>query len=166
MLPVSYTPQGLERHRMKIYKLKREQKLPVTIYEAWDFFSNPSNLLLITPPWLGFVIKSELPEKMYPGMIVTYTVTPFMNIPVNWVSEITHVDKPNLFVDEQRFGPYRMWHHEHLFRETPDGVAITDLVHYALPLGVLGRIAHELFVKRQLNEIFEFRKNYLEKKFA
>lgn len=151
---------------MKIYKLKREQEIPVTIDHAWDFFSNPRNLLLITPPRLGFVIKSDLPEKIYPGMIAMYTVTPFMTIPVNWVTEITHVARPNLFVDEQRFGPYRMWHHEHMFRETPGGVEVTDLIHYALPLGPLGRIAHELFVKRQLNEIFEFRKQYLEKKFG
>ncbi|MEQ9620219.1 MAG: SRPBCC family protein [Deltaproteobacteria bacterium] len=151
---------------MKIYKLKREQVIPITINEAWDFFSNPGNLRLITPPWLGFAIKSELPEKIYPGMIVTYTVTPFMNIPVNWVTEITHMERPNLFVDEQRFGPYRMWHHEHLFRETSGGVEVRDLIHYALPLGSLGRIAHELFIKRQLNEIFEFRKQYLKKKFC
>lgn len=151
---------------MKIYKLKREQEIPVTIGQAWDFFSNPRNLPLITPPWLGFVIKSDLPEKMYPGMIVMYTVAPFMNIPVNWVTEITHVERPNLFVDEQRFGPYRMWHHEHMFRETHGGVEVTDLIHYALPLGPLGRIAHELFIKRQLNEIFEFRRQYMEKKFC
>lgn len=151
---------------MKIYKLKREQELPVTIDEAWDFFSNPRNLQLITPPWLGFDIKSDLPEKMYPGMMVTYTVTPFMNIRVNWVTEITHVLKPNLFVDEQRIGPYRMWHHEHLFREIEKGVEVTDLVHYALPLGPLGRVAHELIVKRQLDEIFEFRRQFLKKRFS
>lgn len=151
---------------MKIYKLKREQELPISIDEAWDFFSNPRNLQLITPPWLGFVIKSDLPEEMYPGMIVTYTVTPFMNIPVNWVTEITHVHKPNLFVDEQRIGPYRMWHHEHLFREIKSGVEVTDLIHYALPLDPLSRVAHELIVKRQLDEIFEFRRQFLKKRFG
>ena len=151
---------------MKIYKLKRKQDIPITIDEAWDFFSNPGNLLLITPPWLGFVIKSELPEQMYPGMIVTYTVTPVMNIPVSWVTEITHVESPNLFVDEQRFGPYKMWHHEHHFRETEGGVEVTDLIHYALPLGPLGRLAHELMIKRQLDEIFEFRRQFLKKRFG
>jgi len=151
---------------MKLYRLHRTQKLPLSLNEAWDFFSNPRNLALITPPSLGFKVTSEVPPRMYQGMIVTYTVTPLLNYPVRWVTEITHVDEGRMFVDEQRFGPYRFWHHQHLFEETEGGVEVTDLIHYALPLGPLGRIAHSLIVKRQLDEIFEFRRKYLKEKFG
>ncbi len=151
---------------MKLYKFTRKQELPLSIEKAWSFFSNPGNLTLITPPWLGFSVTSDVPRKMYEGMIVTYTVTPVWNVPVEWVTEITHVDEPRLFVDEQRFGPYSFWHHQHLFKDIKGGVEVTDLIHYALPLGPLGRLAHELFVKRQLNEIFDFRRRYLEKEYG
>jgi len=151
---------------MKLYRLHRTQKLPLSLNEAWDFFSNPRNLAIITPPSLGFKVTSEVPPRMYQGMIVTYTVTPLLNYPVRWVTEITHVDEGRMFVDEQRFGPYRFWHHQHLFEETEGGVEVTDLIHYALPLGPLGRIAHSLIVKRQLDEIFEFRRKYLKEKFG
>jgi ligand-binding SRPBCC domain-containing protein len=151
---------------MKLYRLLRTQKLPLSANEAWDFFSNPRNLALITPPSLGFKVTSDVPPKMYQGMIVTYTVTPLLNFPVRWVTEITHVDEGRMFVDEQRFGPYKFWHHQHIFEETEGGVEVTDLIHYALPFGPLGRIAHSLIVKRQLDEIFEFRRNYLEERFG
>lgn len=151
---------------MKLYTISRKLGLPLSIEKVWSFFSNPENLTLITPPGLGFNITSDVPQKMYEGMIITYTITPVLNFPVRWVTEITHVDEPRLFVDEQRFGPYRFWHHQHLFKEINGGVEVTDLIHYALPLGPLGRIAHELFVKRQLNEIFDFRRRYLEKEFG
>ena len=151
---------------MKLYRFLRKQETPLSIEKAWDFFSNPGNLALITPPSLGFKVTSVVPPKMYQGMIVTYTVTPLLNYPVQWVTEITHVDEPRMFVDEQRFGPYKFWHHQHIFEETEGGVEITDLIHYALPFGPLGRIAQVLIVKRQLDEIFEFRRNYLEKKFG
>lgn len=151
---------------MKLYRLHRTQKLPLSVNEAWDFFSNPRNLALITPPSLGFKVTSDVPPKMYQGMIVTYTVTPLLNYPVRWVTEITHVDEGRMFVDEQRFGPYKFWHHQHIFEETEGGVEMTDLIHYALPFGPLGRIAHSLIVKRQLDEIFDFRRKYLEEKFC
>lgn len=142
---------------MKIYQLKTTQKLPVSIDIAWDFFSNPKNLAKITPARLNFKIKSELPEKMRQGMIIVYTVRPVMNIPVTWVTEITHVNEPFYFVDEQRFGPYKMWHHEHIFREVDDGIIMEDIVSYALPLGFLGRIAHWIFVRKKVQEIFKYR---------
>jgi len=142
---------------MKIYQLKTIQKLPVSIDFAWDFFSNPKNLAKITPARLNFKIKSELPEKMRQGMIIVYTVRPVMNIPVTWVTEITHVNEPFYFVDEQRFGPYKMWHHEHIFREVDDGIIMEDIVSYALPLGFLGRIAHWFFVSKKVQEIFKYR---------
>jgi ligand-binding SRPBCC domain-containing protein len=151
---------------MKLYRLHRTQKLPLSVNEAWDFFSNPRNLALITPPSLGFKVTSDVPPKMYQGMILTYTVTPLLNYPVRWVTEITHMDEGRMFVDEQRFGPYKFWHHQHIFEETQGGVEITDLIHYALPFGPIGRIAHSLIVKRQLDEIFEFRREYLKEKFG
>lgn len=151
---------------MKIYSLERTIKLKMTMAESWEFFSNPNNLPLITPPSLNLNITSELPDEMYTGMIITYTVAPILNIPMTWVTEITHVDEPNFFVDEQRFGPYKFWHHQHRFKEIQGGVEATDLVHYALPLDPLSRIAKDLIVTKQLNEIFEFRSEYLERRFG
>jgi ligand-binding SRPBCC domain-containing protein len=133
---------------------------------AWDFFSNPRRLAEITPPWLNFRVTSNLPEKMYAGMIIAYQIRPFGNIAVNWLSEITHVQEPFLFVDEQRSGPYRLWHHQHVFREITGGVEMTDLVHYALPYGVLGRMLHRLAIATRLGAIFDFRQARLEQIFG
>lgn len=151
---------------MKIYSLKRSIKLKMTLEESWDFFSNPNNLTLITPPSLNLNITSKLKDKMYPGMIITYTVAPILNIPMTWVTEITHVDEPRFFIDEQRFGPYKFWHHQHRFEEIEGGVEATDLVNYALPFDPLSRMANSLIVKKQLKEIFDFRSDYLEKRFG
>ena len=143
---------------MKIYTLKRKQELPISIDEAWDFFSSPGNLKKITPAEMGFDIISEGGDvPMYPGMIIRYIVRPTLNIPSHWVTEITHVKKPYYFVDEQRFGPYAFWHHQHKFKPTEKGILMEDEVNYALPLGILGRFAHGIFVKRQLEEIFDHR---------
>ncbi|GJM16535.1 MAG: SRPBCC domain-containing protein [Thermodesulfobacteriota bacterium] len=151
---------------MKIYSLERTIKLKMSMSESWDFFSNPNNLSLITPPSLNLNITSKLPDKMYTGMIITYTVAPMLNIPMTWVTEITHVEEPNFFIDEQRFGPYKFWHHQHRFKEIEGGVEAKDLVHYALPLDPLCRIANSLIVTKQLNEIFDFRSDYLENRFG
>ena len=151
---------------MKIYSLQVSQALPISLRMAWDFFSNPSMLAEITPPWLSFRVTSCLPEKMYAGLIITYQVRPFANIAVNWLSEITHVEEPFLFVDEQRAGPYRLWHHQHTFREIAGGVEITDLVHYALPYGIFGRLLHRIMVATRLREIFDFRQARLEQIFG
>lgn len=151
---------------MKIYSLKRSIKLKMTMEESWDFFSNPNNLTLITPPSLNLNITSKLPDKMYAGMIITYTVAPILNIPMTWVTEITHVDEPRFFIDEQRFGPYKFWHHQHRFEQIEGGVEATDLVNYALPLDPLSRTANSLIVKKQLKEIFDFRSEYLKKRFG
>jgi len=142
----------------KYYRLHNKQELSISIEEAWDFFSSPKNLKKITPSYLGFEVTSDNPEKMYPGMIITYIVKPILGIPLKWMTEITQVRKHEFFIDEQRVGPYKLWHHQHLFTETKNGVMMEDIVHYILPLGILGRIAHGLFVKRQLNEIFSHRK--------
>ncbi len=151
---------------MKLYRLHRTQCLPVSMAEAWDFFSNPQNLPHITPPFLHFQVTSPLPGKMYPGMIITYQITSAWRIPVRWITEITHVVEPYLFVDEQRFGPYRLWHHQHLFREITGGIEMQDIVHYALPLGWFGRTVHEFLVRHRLREIFDFRQQVLENMFG
>lgn len=142
----------------RIHYLQSAQKLPVSLEQAWDFFSNPHNLLTITPPFLNLrVTNKSYGTRMYPGQIITYRVKPLLGIPVFWMTEITHVDEGRLFVDEQRQGPYQLWHHQHHFEPIEGGVEMTDVVHYALPLGPLGSLAHRLTVKRQLERIFTFR---------
>jgi len=116
-----------------MHQLKKVQKLPINLQTAWDFFSSPKNLVTITPDELGFTILSELPEKMYPGLFIKYKVTPLLGIPLTWVTEITHVEELQFFVDEQRVGPYSIWHHQHFFKEIPGGVEMTDIVDYKLP---------------------------------
>ncbi len=149
-----------------IYSLEVEQFVPVSLAEAWAFFSSPGNLSKITPEHMGFKITSGAPDKMYAGQIITYKVSPVPGIKTNWTTEITHVSEGRYFIDEQRFGPYRMWHHEHHFEEREDGVMMTDRVSYKLPFGFLGRIAHFIFVKKQLEQIFSFREKQLEKLFG
>lgn len=152
---------------MKLYQLKTSQKLPISIQTAWEFFSNPTNLSKITPPWLNFEVRTKLPEKMYCGMITTYFVRPLLNIPQTWVTEITHVNQPNYFVDEQRFGPYKFWHHQHSFTKTEDGgVIMDDIVSYVIPFGFLGRIINYFIVSKKVKEIFDYRKTVLEKMFV
>jgi len=153
---------------MSVHTLKRIQRLPIPLETAWEFFSSPANLKTITPSYMGFHIKSD-PDtinKMYPGQIIAYTVSPLLGIPLFWMTEITHVQEGEFFVDEQRVGPYALWHHQHHFRTIPGGVEMTDLVHYRLPLGVLGRLAHSLFVRSQLNTIFDYRFRVLEERFG
>lgn len=148
-----------ELKKYTMYELKRVQKIPISLQEAWDFFSSPKNLATITPDELGFVIKSELPEKMYPGMFIEYTVKPLFGIPMTWVTEITHVEYLKYFVDEQRVGPYSIWHHQHFFKEIPGGVEATDIVNYQLPFAPFGNIVHPILVKGKLNQIFDYRWN-------
>jgi len=151
---------------LKIYIIDQTQILPVTLEKAWDFFSNPANLEEITPPWLKFNIHSDIEEEMYPGMIIRYRVTALFGIPMNWVTEITQAEKKKYFIDEQRFGPYKFWHHQHHFRAVDNGVEIRDIVHYGLPFGILGRIVHAFKIKGQLREIFEYRQRFLGKRFG
>lgn len=141
--------------------------MPITLAEAWEFFSNPRNLAIITPPHMGFrILYISGNGKMYPGQIIRYRIQAIPGINMHWVTEITHVKEPNYFVDEQRFGPYALWHHQHHFREVEGGVEMTDEVNYALPLGPLGTLAHLLFVKRELNRIFDYRYKKLETLFV
>ena len=142
----------------KVYNLKKVQILQVSISQAWNFFSSPANLAKITPANLGFnIISKHHGEKMYPGQIIEYIVKPFLGISLYWMTEITHVEDEKFFIDEQRQGPYSLWHHQHHFKETNAGVEMTDIVHYKLPLWFLGDIANTLFVRDQLNKIFDHR---------
>jgi len=151
---------------MKVYTLKRTQFLPVRLADAWEFFSSPMNLEKITPSQMGFqILYKSGGDKMYPGQLIRYMVGVLPLIKLHWVTEITHVDKPFYFVDEQRFGPYALWHHQHHFSEVEGGVQMTDEVNYAIPLGFIGRLAHWFFVGRKVNAIFEHRYSALEKYF-
>lgn len=152
---------------MAYYQLTQTQKIPSTINQVWDFISSPNNLKEITPKHMGFLVTGNTArEKMYPGMIITYKVSPLLGIKINWVTEITHIKDNEYFVDEQRIGPYAMWHHEHKIEPIDGGVLMTDIVTYQPPLGILGAIANHLFIKNQLQHIFEFRTMALEKKFG
>lgn len=148
---------------MAIYKMIRKQVIPADISSLWDFFKDPSNLTAITPSYMNFVIKTmDTNDDIYAGQMITYSVAPIAKIPLFWMTEITAVEKHRYFIDEQRRGPYKMWHHQHHFTTTDKGVEMTDIVHYELPLGILGQIAHWLFVKRQLNQIFDYRYHKIE----
>jgi ligand-binding SRPBCC domain-containing protein len=152
---------------MSLHSLSTVQKLPISIEEAWTFFSSPKNLKVITPDYMGFKITSDLGDgKMYSGQIISYIVTPVLNVPMEWVTEISHVSEPHYFVDEQRFGPYAFWHHKHFFKEIEGGVEMTDTVHYKVPLGPIGDLVNALFVKNKLKEIFDYRYQKLESLFG
>lgn len=146
---------------MKIYTLETKQLLPITVDEAWDFLSDPKNLKEITPDYMGFHIISGDKKKMYAGQIIQYVVTPVAGIKTKWVTEITHVKDKEYFVDEQRFGPYALWHHKHFIRSVPGGVEMEDIVDYKLPFGYLGRLVHPYLVGPKLKEIFGYRRKKL-----
>jgi len=151
---------------MKIYNLKRIQLLPISLPEAWEFFSSPGNLSKITPEYMGFkILYLSGGDKAYAGQIIRYRVSILPGIKVHWVTEITQLKELAYFIDEQRFGPYTLWHHQHHFKEVPGGVEMTDEVNYAIPLGLLGRFAHWLFVGKEVNTIFEHRFRILEQYF-
>lgn len=151
----------------RTFTIQTIQRIPVSIETAWAFFSNPANLQAITPPHLGFqIISKHHGEKMYPGQIIEYRVRPLLNLPLYWMTEITHVEEGRFFVDEQRYGPYSLWHHQHHFKPIEGGVEMTDIVHYRIPLGILGNWAHALFIKQQLQSIFDYRYARVEKRFG
>lgn len=152
---------------MATFSLKTVQCIPVDLDTAWEFFSSPANLKTITPDKLGFQILSKHHgSTMYPGQIIEYKVKPVLGIPIYWMTEITHVQDKKYFVDEQRFGPYQLWHHQHHFKTIEGGVEMTDIVHYRNPLGFLGNIGNSLFIKNQLKQIFEFRFKKVEELFG
>lgn len=147
---------------MAVFQLEFEQLLNASIDEVWDFISNPANLKTITPEYMGFNIQmKQMPDKMYAGQIIRYKVSPLLNIPMTWVTEITHVKEKEYFVDEQLVGPYKLWHHEHFIEETKNGVIMKDILTYSPPLGMLGSIANSIIIKRKINQIFDFREKKL-----
>jgi len=148
-----------------MYQLKTKQFVKTDMATCWDFFSDPKNLSKITPQSMGFIVRTELPDKMYEGLMIEYTVSPMLGIPMNWITEIKTVKNHSFFVDEQRKGPYRIWHHEHHFKEVEGGVEMTDIVSYELPLGFLGRIMHPILVKNKLKEIFDYRRQKVDELF-
>jgi ligand-binding SRPBCC domain-containing protein len=149
---------------MRIHSLVQKQFIPVSLDIAWDFFSAPANLDKITPPSMGFKIIEGNTGKMYPGQFIIYTVRPMLGIPVTWVTEITQVKEKEFFIDEQRMGPYKIWHHQHFFKEVPGGVEMLDIIHYAMPFGVFGNLALPI-VKKKLGMIFSFRQDVINRKF-
>ena len=150
---------------MKVYKKETVQFVNATLDECWLFFSNPKNLQKITPESMGFQITDFDGNLMYAGQIIQYTVTPLLGLKLSWTTEITQVKDKSYFIDEQRFGPYSFWHHKHFFEEVEGKVKMTDVVHYALPLGFIGRIMNGLIVEHKLKEIFEHRRLIVDKLF-
>ncbi len=152
---------------MGFYQFKRSQTFTNSVDELWGFISNPQNLKRITPDYMGFDITSaDIPDKMYEGMMITYKVSPLLGIKTTWVTEITHVEDKHYFVDEQRVGPYKIWHHQHFLESTPDGTLMKDIISYQPPFGFLGGIANSLIIKSKLEEIFAYRTKALKEVFG
>jgi ligand-binding SRPBCC domain-containing protein len=151
---------------MKVYTLVRKQFFPISIHQAWDFFSSPKNLAKITPLKMDFrILDISGNDEIYAGQIIRYKIKALPFYTVYWVTEITHVQEPYYFVDDQRSGPFALWRHKHSFKEVDGGVEMTDEVSYAIPFGPLGLLAHWLFVRREVNAIFNHRFETLEKQF-
>lgn len=140
-----------------MYQLKRTQLIRTDFQTCWDYFSAPGNLHVITPDYIDFRVHTAVPEKLYEGLIIRYTIRPILGIPLTWISEIKTWREDRYFIDEQRRGPYKLWHHEHHFREVEGGVEMTDVITYLMPFGVFGRLVHWLFIRRQLERIFDYR---------
>ena len=150
-----------------MHHLFLKQILPITLEQGWDFFSDPNNLKTITPPYMGFEVESFSGQKeLHAGQIISYTVRPFFGIPLKWVTEITLAKAPDFFVDEQRIGPFTFWHHKHYLVKTNNGVEMIDSLHYKLPLGPLGNLVHLLFVRKRLEEIFNYRQKIIKEIFS
>jgi ligand-binding SRPBCC domain-containing protein len=150
---------------MKLYKIETVQHINTTIEECWDFFSSPKNLQTITPNNMSFVIQDFDEKRMYPGQIITYTLKPLLGIKVSWVTEITVSKENEYFIDMQLFGPYKLWHHKHFFEPAETGVKMTDIVHYALPFGFLGRIMNKWIVESKVKSIFDYRRHKIDEIF-
>lgn len=151
---------------MKLYQLHSKQALPITKKEAWNFLSSPANLKVITPDHMGFNILTGADRPMFPGQIIQYKVSPFPGYTTKWVTEITHVVDGAYFVDEQRFGPYALWHHKHFLKTIDEGVEMEDIIDYKVPFGILGQWAHPLLVRKQLTKIFKYREQKLTELFG
>ncbi|MGY8949182.1 MAG: SRPBCC family protein [Flavobacteriales bacterium] len=152
--------------RLKLYQIKTKQKLPISVDKAWEFLSNPKNLKEITPKHMNFRILSGADRSIFAGQIIQYKVTPMLGISTKWVTEITHVKDKEYFVDEQRFGPYALWHHKHFIKKIDGGVEMEDVIDYKIPFGIIGQIAHPIIVKNKLKQIFKYRENKLKELFG
>lgn len=148
-----------------MYQLKRTQLVKTDPETCWKFFCAPENLRVITPAYMNFRVLTETPPEIYEGLMIAYKISPVLNIPLSWVTEITVVEHQVYFVDEQRQGPYKIWHHEHHFKVVEGGVEMTDIVSYSLPFGFLGKFAHWLFVRKQLEGLFDYRFRKVEELF-
>ena len=150
----------------KVYSLKTVQIIPAGLEEAWNFFSNPENLAAITPKQLGFNMVSHHHNTMYAGQLIEYTIKPLFGISLYWMTEITHVQNKEYFTDEQRFGPYTFWHHQHHFKQINNAIEMTDIVHYKIPFWFIGDLANALIVRKKLRQIFEYRYKVIEEKYG
>ena len=149
-----------------LHCINKTQLIKSDLDTVWSFMSRPENLSKITPDYMGFDVLTNIKGvEMYPGQIIEYKVSPMMGIKLHWVTEITHVRDKVFFVDEQRFGPYAFWHHQHILKQVEGGIEMQDIVHYKIPFGIFGRLANALFVKKQLESIFSFRFEAVEKIF-
>ena len=151
---------------MKLYQIKTKQKFPISVDKAWEFLSNPKNLKEITPKHMNFRILSGADRSIFAGQIIQYKVTPMLGISTKWVTEITHVKDKEYFVDEQRFGPYALWHHKHFIKKIDGGVEMEDVIDYKIPFGIIGQIVHPIIVKNKLKQIFKYRENKLKELFG
>lgn len=151
---------------MQLYQLHAKQSIKTDMHTAWEFLSDPKNLQRITPEAMGFNILAGADRKMFSGQVIHYTVSPFPGITTKWVTEITHVENGKYFVDEQRFGPYALWHHKHFIREIEGGVEMEDIIDYKIPFGILGQMLHPILVKPQLKKIFAHREKALKELFG
>ncbi len=133
----------------------------MTIHEAWKFFSSPYNLNDITPEFFQVNITSEVPEKIYAGLMISYRMKAVLGIPMDWLSEISHCDEPKRFVYEQRIGPFKFWSHEVCLTEEQNGVVLEDIMFYAMPMGWLGQFINSVLIASKLEHIFDNRRNYL-----
>lgn len=152
---------------MAIHVLRTSQVIPAPLEACWAFFADPRNLARITPPALDFRILSEIPPTIHAGLMIQYRVRPLFGVPVTWLTEITHVAEPGLFVDEQRLGPYALWQHEHYFRALDAGrTEVRDVIHYAPPFGLLGELVHPWLIAPALGKIFAFRERAVAQHFG
>ena len=150
-----------------MYQIRKTLNIPIEIQKAWDFFSKPDNLKLITPDYMNFnIISRSDAGEMYPGMIISYLVSPLFHISVKWTTEITQVKEFNYFIDNQIKGPYKIWHHEHHFKKIEGGIEMRDILFYDVPYGFFGNLLHKLVIKSKVEEIFRFREQKIKELFG
>lgn len=159
--------QKHKKYNMKPVRKEWKQFIPRPLDEVWQFFSRPENLNAITPEHVSFRILSPIAGlEMYEGMIIQYKISPFLGIKMDWVTEITHIADRKFFIDDQRVGPYALWHHQHHFEEKDGGVEMTDILHFQVPFGPIGSLANALFVERMVEAIFAHRQRAIQEKFG